>query len=140
LNGRGIRDAHRVASYLFKEFEGAKGVYLVSSSATRALHTALIFAENFGIPSGTIKVQEQLYHASSRELMNAVRTLPNACQKVFLFAHNPGITDFLSEFGGLPVENVPTTGVAGVAFDVDHWEQIGAPGNCFLYEYPKGLK
>jgi len=55
LKRRGIKDAHLMSKFLSKEID--RPDVFVSSSANRALHTALIFCENFEYPLSNIKIK-----------------------------------------------------------------------------------
>lgn len=140
LKGRGIRDAHMISMYLCETMNTSFNIQLCSSSATRALHTALIFAQNFGIPAGQIRVVDELYHCEWDSIHDEVKRTDNEVDVLFLFAHNPGITEYVNEITDAGIENVPTTGVVGIGFDSNSWSTIAKEGKCMLFEYPKRLK
>jgi phosphohistidine phosphatase len=140
LKGRGIRDAHMISKYLCETMTTSLNIQLCSSSATRALHTALIFAQNFGIPAGQIRVVDELYHCEWDSIHDEVKRTDDEVDVLFLFAHNPGITEYVNEIADAGIENVPTTGVVGIEFDSNSWSTIAKEGKCMLFEYPKRLK
>ena len=140
LKGRGIRDAHMISMYLCETMNTSLNIQLCSSSATRALHTALIFAQNFGIPAGQIRVVDELYHCEWDSIHDEVKRTDDEVDVLFLFAHNPGITEYVNEIADAGIENVPTTGVVGIGFDSNSWSTIAKEGKCMLFEYPKRLK
>jgi len=113
---------------------------MCSSPATRALHTALIFAKNLSVPASKVAVDDELYHSSAEEILAVVRKTSDMCDAAMYFAHNPGITDFVNEMTSASVPNVPTTGVVIVRFDCQHWEDIGPGADLIQFEYPKRLK
>jgi phosphohistidine phosphatase len=43
---------------------------------------------------------------------------------LFLFAHNPGITEYVNEITDAGIENVPTTGVVGIGYESKRWSTI----------------
>ena len=138
--GRGIRDAHLISTYLGETMDQSLNIQLCSSSATRALHTALIFAQNFGIPAGQIRVVDELYHCGWTEIHDEVKGTGDEVDILFLFAHNPGITEYVNEITDAGIKNVPTTGVARIGFDTNRWSTLPNEGKCMLFEYPKRLK
>ena len=140
LKGRGIRDAHFISTYLGETMDQSLNIQLCSSSATRALHTALIFAQNFGISAGQIRVVDELYHCGWTEIHDEVKGTGDEVDILFLFAHNPGITEYVNEITDAGIKNVPTTGVAGIRFDSNKWSTIPQEGKCMLFEYPKRFK
>ena len=140
LKGRGIRDAHLISMYLGETMNQTLNIQLWSSSATRALHTALIFAQNFGIPAGQIRVVDELYHCEWDSIHDEVKKTDDKVDVLFLFAHNPGSTEYVNEITDAGIKNVPTTGVAGIGFDTNRWSTLPKEGKCMLFEYPKRFK
>lgn len=140
LKGRGIRDAHLVSQYILKRTAEAEKIQLYSSSATRALHTALIFAKNLGIPASQVNLLDDLYLASEKGLESSIANTDEQVDTAFYFAHNPGITEFVNKITNANIANVPTTGLVCVRFDVDSWKEISSGGELIKFEYPKRLK
>lgn len=140
LKGRGIRDAHMISEYLSETMNFNLNIKLCASSATRALHTALIFAQNFKIPAGDIAVKDELYHCDVDELHRHVIETEDHIDLLFIFAHNPGITDYVNSVSEAGIKNVPTTGVVGLSFPINRWSEAQNHGKCMLFEYPKRLK
>ena len=140
LKGRGIRDAHLISTYFGKTMNELMNIRLCSSSATRALHTALIFAQNFGIPAGQIRLVDELYHCAWEDIHEEVKRTEDEVDILFLFAHNPSITEYVNEITNADIKNVPTTGVTGIGFDSNRWSTIPKQGKCMLFEYPKRFK
>lgn len=140
LKGRGIRDAHLVSQYLRDETISADYFSIYSSPATRALHTALIFAKNLGVPASKVAIDDDLYHSSAYEILEVVKKTPDVCDAAMYFVHNPGITDFVNEMTNASVRNVPTTGVICVRFDCLHWSEVCPGAELIQFEYPKRIK
>ena len=140
LKGRGIRDAHLISRYLGETINQPMNIQLCSSSATRALHTALIFAQNFGIPAGEIRVVDALYHCDWKQIQDEVRQTDDEVDFLFLFAHNPGITVYVNKITNAGIKNVPTTGVVGIGYQSNRWLALPAEGKFMLFEYPKRFK
>lgn len=137
LKQRGILDAHLMASYLSKTI--AKPDVFVSSSANRALHTAVIFCENFDYPLSNLKIKRQLYSFSDGYLVKTVRALDDGFSSAIIFSHDHGINTFVNKFGSKPIAHVPTCGVIGIEFDEKHWKNIKS-GKTILIENPKDHK
>ena len=57
---------------------------------------------------------------------------------VFLFGHNPTLTDLSNYLTDEYIDNIPTCGIAEIHFDVNSWEEI-YQGNGYLasLDYPK---
>lgn len=138
LKGRGIRDAHMISQWLDDQYDRPQ--YLVSSPATRALHTAMIFARSLNIPFNTIKVEDELYMASSDTLIEILRGLPDAYDSVMLFGHNPTVTNFANRCADQRINNVPTSGVVCLHFSEESWKYVEDRAELLYFDYPKKRK
>lgn len=134
LNPRGRRDvpvmAHRLEAAI------AAPVALVSSPATRAMTTALGFAEAFGIDDAAIRLEPRIYEATPGTLLHLVNSLPDSDDHVLMFGHNPGFTDLahLLIESPLPFGELPPCGCALLTFDTDRWQAI-VPGSGRLLDF-----
>ena len=137
LKGRGIRDAHLMAA-LFQEVQPVPA--MVSSPATRALHTAMIFARNFAQTLDYVQTDEVLYDISVSQLISYLRKSPESMESVMVFGHNPTITAFLNRCVDLRIENVPTSGVACLRFDVGVWKDLDFEAELLFFDFPKNHK
>lgn len=137
LDNRGIKDAHLVAtkalSFLPKTF------LVYSSTAKRASETAIIFAQNFLYPIENIVFKEELYTFDGNNLERIVKSLNDKYDNVILFGHNEAITNFVNKFGDIFIENVPTSGLVLLKFDLDSWQFIDK-GKTIKTVFPKDLK
>ncbi|CAM1339625.1 SixA phosphatase family protein [Tenacibaculum aestuarii] len=134
LKERGINDAHLLSKYLAKKIN--KPDVFLSSSANRALHTAVIFCENFGYPLSNLKIKRQLYNFSDGYLVKTVKALDDSFDSAIVFSHDHGINSFVNKFGNKPIAHVTTCGVVGIQFDTKHWKDI-KKGSTILIEFPK---
>jgi len=134
LKERGINDAHLLSKYLAKKIN--KPDVFLSSSANRALHTAVIFCENFGYPLSNLKIKPQLYNFSDGYLVKTVKALDDSFDSAIVFSHDHGINSFVNKFGNKPIAHVTTCGVVGIQFDTKHWKDI-KKGSTILVEFPK---
>jgi phosphohistidine phosphatase len=137
LKRRGIKDAHLMSKFLSKEID--RPDVFVSSSANRALHTALIFCENFEYPLSNIKIKRQLYSFSDGYLVKTVNALDDGFNSAIIFSHDHGINSFVNKFGNKPISHVTTCGVVGIQFDDKHWKNI-KKGKTFMVDFPKNHK
>ena len=135
LKGRGIRDAYSTSEWLRNQ--GDRPDVLVSSPATRALHTALIFSKNLSTQFNEIEIEEAIYNASVKELMDLVKSFDDQYESVMLFGHNPTITEFVNKCIDHRIDNVPTTGVACLSFEKDSWADIDKKAELVFFDYPK---
>jgi len=139
LNARGLRDAPAAGQRLADA--GARPDLIVSSPAARAIATARTIAGAVGYEPDQIAEAPEIYEADPDALLDVIRGLEQAHQKVFLFGHNPGFTALACMLGDREIDNLPTCGVYAVAFDASGWREIGpSSGVCTLVDYPKKHK
>ncbi|MGK9476184.1 SixA phosphatase family protein [Melioribacter sp. OK-6-Me] len=136
LNKRGERDAPFMAR-LIKE-KGVVPDLMLSSPAKRSFDTAIIFAKTYGKDKNDIIIEDQIYEAGMRELSLVVENIDDDYDSVFLFGHNPGLTNFANLVGSEYLDNMPTCSIVGIEFDINSWKNVErGKGNTFLFEYPK---
>ncbi len=139
LNDRGKNDAPLMGEHLKKL--GIKPDLIVSSPAKRAKKTAKIVAQKLGYPEESIEWREQIYEASAQTLLYMVCQLPASAKRVMIVGHNPGLTMLANILGDITIDNIPTAGVVGIAFDSSDWhEACRMQGHTILFEYPKKVK
>ncbi len=137
LKKRGINDAHLLSKILSKQID--RPDIFVSSSANRALHTAVIFSENFEFPLANLKIKKQLYSFSDGYLVKTVKALDDGFNSAIIFSHDHGINTFVNKFGSKPIAHVPTCGIIGIQFKDQHWKNI-KKGKTVLIDFPKNHK
>lgn len=136
LNERGKRDAPFMGKLL-----GAKAIQpdvLVSSPATRAFKTAKLIAEEIQYKKKDILIHAEIYEATPEKLLDIIQSFSDQWNTVFLFGHNPTMTELVNWYTEVPIDNMPTCGIAGIEFNVQHWEEATSTnGKVFLFEFPK---
>lgn len=138
LKGRGIRDAHLVSQYLANQVDAPEALF--SSPATRAVHTAMIFARNLQFPFSAIQLNEEFYLCSDRFLLEFIQRLDDKLNSVMIFGHNPTMTNFVNRCIDQRIDNVPTSGVACFHFDIERWQEATFNGRLSFFDYPKNHK
>ena len=138
LNDRGKRDAPEMASRL--KDRGVRPQLLLSSPAKRALSTAKRIAKALDYPKDDIKTDRRLYHADRDMIYSVLRELKSKHELIFLFGHNPGLTDFVNSMMNERtfIDNVPTCGVVAFAIELDSWKDLAPKsGKMIFFDYPK---
>jgi phosphohistidine phosphatase len=135
LKGRGIRDAHIISNLLSGHTSAPEALY--SSPATRAVHTAMIFARNLQFPFSAIELREELYMCSDNELLTFIKGLSDDFNRVMIFGHNPTMTNFVNRCIDQRIDNVPTTGVACFNFEIESWKEATFNARLAMFDYPK---
>ncbi|WP_353661262.1 histidine phosphatase family protein [Hydrogenimonas sp. SS33] len=139
LNHRGKEDAPLMGEHLKKL--GIKPDLIVSSPAKRAKKTAKIVAEKIGYDVARIEWRDGIYEASPQSLLYLVCQLPDDAKRVMIVGHNPGLTMLANLLGDVAIDNIPTAGIVGIAFDAKSWDDAcRMKGHTVLFDYPKKLK
>src|SRR5690606_41257837 len=109
-----------------------------SSAANRALHTAMILMRGLNVEPKTVKVTGELYSFWAESFMDFIRNLSEDNDRVMIVGHNPGFTSISNIFGNKPIDNLPTSGVVQMTFEVSSWKQINK-GLTEIIVFPKLL-
>jgi phosphohistidine phosphatase len=136
LQERGIQDAHKVSRHLAATSFSPDAVY--SSPAIRALHTCVVFLRKLKVPYHKFNLAERLYVFSGDPLTDFILDLPDDEHKVMIFGHNHAFTEIANDLGDRPIDNVPTTGLVHLTFDVNSWHLV-RKGKTEKVMFPKAL-
>src|SRR5262245_36213031 len=137
LAARGDPHAPEIGKALRKQ--GSLPNLVISSPAARAKATvkAVVKAAKMKVE---IQYEEAVYGASSAELVNLIRRLPDASSCAMLVGHNPGFEDLLGRLSGSH-ERMPTAALACLEFQVTSWSEVGeSEGKLVWLLTPKQLK
>ena len=137
LKQRGLNDANLVSKY-FKN-NGIMPDFVYSSPANRALSTCRIFLKNLEISKGKLEIVENLYDFGGHQVIDFLKNLSENYNNVMIFGHNHAFTSICNIFGDHYIDNLPTSGLVTIKFDVDHWEAIDN-GHSSLIIFPRDLK
>ncbi len=140
LAERGVNDAN----ILGKELKKRKIIpdRLISSPANRALQTARIYADNFGIDKSEIVEVEEIYDGLTiSEFIDLIRELPDELETVFFFGHNPGFHYYVNNLSDKFNGHMPTCSTVGIDFNINTWKELGSEaGKHKFHYYPKMFK
>ena len=134
---RGINDALLVSDKFHDV--GLEIDSIFSSPANRALHTAMIFCRQMYFPLDKFQIREQLYDFSGNEVLGFVKELDNKLETVMIFGHNHAFTYIANSLGNTYIENVPTSGLVQIEFDVNEWA-LAEKGTTKQTIFPKQLR
>ncbi|MDF9795917.1 phosphohistidine phosphatase [Catalinimonas alkaloidigena] len=137
LNKRGKNDAPKMGKRLKK-----KKIHpdlMVSSTAKRAKKTALAIAGALDYPEKHIQWRDELYHAAPETALKVMQRIDNKVEQLFLFGHNPGLTDFANLLCSTYTDNIVTTGIYALQLDITSWQdaQLNQKAKLLFYDYPK---
>jgi phosphohistidine phosphatase len=104
---------------------------ILSSTAIRALETARLILEQLNLPITALTACEEIYGHGPQGLIVATKKLKPETKIACLVGHNPDVTDFAGMLTGIPINDMPTSGILAVEFDLLHWpksmEATGRP-------------
>lgn len=111
---------------------------MLSSPAERAFTTCKIIADEIHFPANKIKTDKNLYHAEDAEILRIIQELDNTYSHVWIFGHNPGLTDFVNLLADADIDNIPTCGVVACTLNIQSWDDASSKkGVVTSFDYPK---
>lgn len=137
LSVRGITDANLISKE-FKDFNyQPDAVY--TSPANRAATTCGIFMENLSLPKDSLYIKEELYDFGGDQVRRFIKALNNDLKKIMIFGHNHAFTSLANSLGNAHIDNLPTSGIVMIDFDVEHWKDVKV-GTTKMILIPKDFK
>lgn len=137
LSTRGVKDAN-LLSKEFKSYDfNPDAIY--SSPANRAATTCTIFMESLNLPKRLWTIDKQLYDFGGDQVRRFIKSLNNHLKKVMIFGHNHAFTTLTNSFGDIYIDNLPTSGLVMIDFDVDQWQHV-QQGKTKMILKPKDFK
>jgi len=129
LSNDGILEARQLGKKCYEMHLLPSVIY--SSSARRALTTAIIFAEETNFPQDKIVVLPKLYDIYSDQLMDIIVETSDDFSKVMVVGHNPVLSVFLNLHTTEGIVNLPTGTLVQVEYpNNETWQSIKeAKGN-----------
>jgi len=137
LTERGINDALLVSGKLLSQNLEIDAVF--SSPANRALHTCTIFLRQLDFPLKKLEIVDQLYDFSGDDVLRHLQNMSNSFDRVMIFGHNHAYTHIANSLGNSYIDNVPTSGLVELEFDIEDWSKI-AKGTTAQTIFPKQLR
>ncbi len=134
---RGVNDGLLIGSTFNGQNIKIDAIY--SSPANRALHTCMIFLRQLRFPFDKFQISEQLYDFSGDDVLHFAKELDNRFETVMIFGHNHAFTHLANSLGNTYIENVPTSGLVHLEFDVSDWKSL-SKGTTKQTIFPKQLR
>lgn len=136
LNDRGIRDAYTMANRLL--MLETKPDLILSSPATRAIHTSLIFSRVLEVDPSKININQDIYYKGNYDVLELIKKTNDQVNTLFIFGHNPTFTDLANLFVKNYLDNIPTAGMVSLKFDTGAWHEVFKGNMVFeSFDYPK---
>lgn len=140
LNERGYSDAYQLSDWYFNNHEVPE--MIISSTATRALNTALIFARALNFDMKNFVLEKIIYESSVATLLSIIKKQSDSKKSLMLFGHNPTITDLFNELcKDVFIDNIPTCGIMKINFGANSWKEIcDKNAKLNFHKFPKDYK
>ncbi|MFW5803720.1 MAG: SixA phosphatase family protein [bacterium] len=136
LKEKGIENSYEMADRL--KILNVKPGMILSSPATRAIHTAIIFSRKLNYPVDKIKLVEKIYEAGLHTILKIINNFDDQYDSLMIFGHNPIFTDLANHFTKNYIENIPTTGIVTLKFESPSWKAIKKENVIFEnFDFPK---
>ena len=132
LGERGENDAERMGKRLAAL--GFQPDLVVSSTAERALRTAMIIADRVGHATGSIVTRDDLYLASRGKLQKIVQETAATVGHLVLVGHNPGMSDLWGWLADDHGPSMPTCGIVRIELSHGSWANT-ARGDAVLLDF-----
>lgn len=131
---RGRHDVLAMGLYLSRNYPTPD--QMITSTASRALYTALYIGDEWNYPEEQLILTPDLYHASPEGILNVMQNAQG--NSLALFGHNPGFTELVNLLQPDFLDNLPTCGVMALQFQVNAWSEVGQKkGKRLFYKTPK---
>jgi phosphohistidine phosphatase len=140
LSERGYNDAYFLSQWFSKN--KARPNLIVSSPATRAISTALIFQRALDLPLDSVILADDIYESPAAMILKVVQAQDKKIESLMITGHNPGFTDLCNQLSDdMYFENVPTCGIVSFLFDEKKWSDVEfKKGKLNYYQFPKDFK
>ncbi|MBN1416246.1 MAG: histidine phosphatase family protein [Bacteroidales bacterium] len=122
LKVKGIKVAYEMARNI--KLNNNLPELILSSPANRAIHTAMIFARVFELPTRLVQIDEGFYEASVSYSLEKIMSTDDSINILMVFGHNPDFTDLANQLLKEPLSDLPTTGTVKLEFSADSWSKI----------------
>lgn len=137
LKKRGYKDAGIVSKVFLKK--SVTPDLVISSDAVRAKTTAEIFLSNLNIEDSIVSLNHDLYDFSGTDLVRVIKSCDKTISTLMIFGHNHALTAFVNTYGDKYIDNVPTSGLVMIEYDIDAWNKL-EPGKTLMTIFPKDFK
>lgn len=146
LNMRGMRASETIGRWL--KDQGMSFDYIAASPAVRVVETIDHVAIGYGETMAPVW-DKRAYLASSSALLEIVHDAPDACERMLLVGHNPGLEDLIlmlvpdqtgDDARDAVEEKYPTASLVEIEFDVARWADIkSGSGKLVYFKRPRDL-
>jgi phosphohistidine phosphatase len=129
LMKKGIKKSKEKAEIIKNE----KIDLIISSYAKRAFETAKIIAAKLNYLEEDIEIDKALIEGDENEILNMIKnTISDSQNFVMIFGHNPTLSLLAENLVGFE-EDISTSGIVCIEFNVDRWGEISKDNAKFKF-------
>lgn len=111
---KGWEDIEKVSQYFQNKYQNPD--LIIHSNANRTTQTATQFSKNIGF-KGPLKSNEDLFHATSSEILDIIQSEINHFNNIMIVGHNFGISHLALSLSSSGCEELSTCGMAIIDFN-----------------------
>jgi len=131
LSSEGLQQSSRLGVYISKKITDMSAI--VCSNAARAVQTSEQIADQINYDISKIHIDEDLYEASVRILLNKISEFNNDWKEVIVVGHNPVLSYFVEYLTGHHFEGMTAGSMVKISSTVKDWTQIAQDNSSFEY-------
>lgn len=138
LNPRGKESTILMGNWLHTQ--KIKPDAIISSPATRALHTALNIASWINFNKSRMDIDQAVYFGGTKAIMEKIASLDPALKDVLMVGHEPYLSELVNKLTGDELDKFPTCALYRIYWDTDSWEEcLQKNGSKVTFMTPKML-
>lgn len=135
LNKRGLKAAPIMGAALRERGLIPEAVFASPSVRTRM--TSEFLTKELGFPFDQVEFVDSFYGATPGSILQFAHKLDDELSTVMLVGHNPTWTDLCHRLTGEHLDNLPTSGILVIDFDLDHWADLSNQGSRHALLIPR---
>ncbi|MFT6178401.1 MAG: phosphohistidine phosphatase [Akkermansiaceae bacterium] len=135
LNKRGLKAAPIMGGVLRERSLIPEAIFASPSLRTRM--TSELLAKELAFPFDQVEFIDSFYGASPGSIVQFTQKLDDQLSTVMLVGHNPTWTDLCHRLTGKHLDNLPTSGILVIDFDINHWSDLSDLGTTSALLIPR---
>ena len=131
LDAEGLQSSSRLGVYLYNKNTDISAI--ICSHAQRARQTAEQIADQVSHDISKIIVDEELYEASVRIVLDKVNAFDEEWDEVVIVGHNPVLSYFVEYITGYHFDGMEAGSLVKIACNIDSWKEVSQENCSFEY-------
>ena len=95
--------------------------------------------KNLDFDEDKLTILDDIYDFGGEQVIEVIKSLDDAIENVILFGHNHAFTSISNIFGNRYIDNLPTSGLVQLEFDINSWAEL-KHGKTKLILIPRELR